>query len=51
MKIFNDFLPETQASWMDNKLNLDMKTAGRWFEDLTKSREDNQGLLNILTSS
>ena len=50
-KIFQDFLPETAAMWEENNLQWKDESIGRWFELLRISREENQGILDILTSS
>ena len=50
-KIFQDFLPETASLWKKYNLNWEIENLGIWFEKLQQSRENDQGLLDIFTSS
>ena len=49
--IIEDIFSEIQPFWTDNKLDLDTETLERWYEELGKSREENQGVLSIFTAS
>lgn len=50
IKIFDDFLPDTKALWSANNLELRPTDLGGWFDELEKSREENEGILSILAS-
>jgi HD-like signal output (HDOD) protein len=50
IKIFDDFLPDTKTLWSANGMELQPENLSRWFNELEKSREENQGILNILAS-
>lgn len=50
-KIFNDFLPETETLWQENNLDWKIGNLGNWYETLQQTREEDQGILNIFTSS
>jgi HD-like signal output (HDOD) protein len=51
IKIFVDFLPETGKLWQDNGLDWSADYLGLWFDALKESRQNNQSILNIFTSS
>lgn len=50
-KIFNDFFPEIAALWQSNQLNWEPENLGAWFKKLVQSRENEQSVLSIFTSS
>ncbi len=50
-RIFADFLPETEVLWQKNGLTWDDDNLGLWFEGLTRSRQNDQAVLNIFTSA
>lgn len=48
--IFADFLPECTDLWQANDLPWDPQQVGRWFARLIDSRQNDQAILDILTS-
>ena len=50
-KIFADFLPETATLWREIGLTWSDDNLGIWFEKLKHSRETDQAILSIFTSS
>ncbi len=49
--IFKELLSEPLSLWSANGLPLDLDTLVSWFELLGESREENQSILDIFTSS
>lgn len=50
-RIFADFFPEISSLWQNNQLQWAPENLGLWFDKLVQTREDEQGVLSIFTSS
>ena len=50
-RIFTDFFPEISSLWQRNQLQWAPENLGLWFYKLVQTREDEQGILSIFTSS